>query len=319
LGWWGWDAAEGDKFQKFTPYIYQYSGASGSNCALDRINAVNVVVRRTDQGGGAGPSVFLTLAKIFGWDTANVVASSTASIGYMFSNCSVAPIALCANYWSQIESNLGKYYPATFRTGANKPAMLDEQYWVNPCQMGAPSSKDLRDWIDGKMPDPPCFQFNCIYCNTGEKDSVTRQSVKPKLEELYNARQSCSEEPPDPWFHYCEKLPGTEKCLEGWLITVPVLPVNPATGDCDCDKAITEGVEWKPVVIRAAYTPDEVNNPNSDVPQAIRDACAKSQAMCYEIASFPCPVTVQGNPGGTTEILATRPKLVQFDWYPSPP
>jgi hypothetical protein len=294
LGWWDW-ANNGP----FTPM---------TTCKLDEVNAVRVQAKRTD-GGGVGP-VAMTLAVVFGWDTAAVGATSVAAVGYMIKNCTVAPIALCANYYDMLTNNSGEYFAATFRSGTNKPDMLDEAYWDNPCDLGNPPAKWLRDWIDGKI-EPPCYEYDCVYCNTGEKSSVVRGSLKPKLAEMQsNSSGTCSET--DTWKHLCSK---TGTCHEGWLITVPVLPVNPASGDCDCDKAVT-GVVWKPVVVRAVYTPNEVNNPNTPIDPKIREQCAKSQAECMEIAAFPCDVVIQGEGGGTEPtVYATRPKLVWFDTH----
>ncbi len=294
LGWWEWSTNG-----PFTP---------SQACRLDQVNAVRVLAKRV-AGSGLGP-VAMTLAAIFGWDTTPVGATSIASVGYMVKNCTVAPIALCKNYYDQMFDNPGTYYAATFRSGTNKPDMLDEAYWDNPCEYGNPPATWLRDWIDGKI-NPPCYQYDCVYCNTGEKSSVVRQSLQPKLDELKRQSQGCSTT--DTWKHFCEK---TGQCYEGWLLVLPILPVNPATGDCDCDKSVTPAA-WKPVVVKAVYTPNQVNNKNFPMDPRIREQCSKSQAECMEIAAFPCDVVIQGEGGNTQPtIYATRPKLVWVDTHP---
>lgn len=294
LGWWDWT-----NNGPFTPMV---------NCSLDNVNAVKVIVKRAE-GSGTGP-VAMTLAALFGWDVVPVAATSIAAVGYTIKNCTVAPIAVCSSFYNNIKNNPGTYFGVTMQTSKPNPGdseHADEGFWINPCPLGNPSDSWLKDWILGELPNPPCYDVNCVWCNTSVRANLTFQAIQPKLEDLKNQSIACNDF--DPWKHECIK-DGTRYCLEGWLITVPVLKANDS-GDCTCERE-EHDIEWKPIVIRAAYA----NKDKKKIPEGspCKDKVEGLDATCMEVSAFPCDVVVQGEGGGTQPtIYATRPKLVWFD------
>jgi Putative Flp pilus-assembly TadE/G-like len=314
LGWWDW----GTGTPTFTPYFYQYPGPDpvSGNCSLDKINAVNVVVRRSDTGDSAGPSVFTTFAKLFGWDSAPVVASSTAAIGYMFQNCTAAPIALCEDYY--FNELLGSDTPrrATFRTSNpdQSDPSSDEAFFVAPCKVATPNARTLRDWIA----DPSsigCYDACCMDPTEGSLEVVLKDvigGIKWKLNQIRNTQE---------WSHQCVE---NGPIYEGWLLTVPILDNCKGTGKHCCpDISGCDGdiVDWKPVLIQRVWEPNDLSQLKKDDPtNPVLTDCTDSNKACLEIFQIPCGVQVQGDPGPpTNQILATRPKLVQFDKFYSQP
>lgn len=287
LGWWGWDPANAATFQKFTPYIYQYSEATGGNCSLSRINAVNVVVRRSDQADSAGPSVFTTFAKLFGWDSASVVASSTAAIGFSKEIC--APFFMCLQYNTDPDSWFQKFInPETEGYVHLNADNRDTGAWAH--ESANPTPAELIPRLSGG----PCVTVGDeVNLNNG-----TWGSMLQALDEAIHAN----------WNTYtCGGNTYT-----GWLVPVCLISADKMNqsrdliDDPDYNPQTGENGPLGPFMCIILH--DVIHDPKD-----------KDHPWSIQAAYFPCPCQVEGTPGAAESILATRPKLVQFDWYPSPP
>jgi hypothetical protein len=297
LGWWQWGTGN----PTFTPYIYQYPGPDpvSGDCSLDKINAVNVVVRRSDTGASAGPSVFTTFAKLFGWDSAPVVASSTAAIGYLYKNCTPWPLGLCEEYWQTLRNLPAEAPYATAQTGRETGDYTDEMGWAAPCGTN-PTPPQRQDMLEGRG---PCLTSGeCIELQEG----VT--STWGDLQDRVNQARDTNDlyppgDPRNEWQWECPEGSGTY--YQGWMIVVPIV------AECTFNKD-QSSFHFKPILIRNVWDPNDPTRP---------EECDKAGKHCMEIAAFPCPVEVQGEPGSPTPgPQATRPKLVQFDrFYSAPP
>lgn len=292
LGWWDWSA------NTFTP-----KGAGV--CSLEQINAVNVVAKRVSSGG-TGP-VFLTFAKLFGLDTADVKASSVAAVGYLKQNCTFYLLGLLynndPNSWFQKFLNQHSYL--TLNTGSENDKTMDEGAWADPFNNGYTPSQFIKDYFKGRVV-PECSGAGDKVDLQGGVDASILHSIKDKLAELKQTAGTAN----DQWNHDCK---GTN--YPGWLMLAPLVgdnklnqstPIIDPPGNDPYGNALGPFI---PIVIKNIYNPNDKDAP---------EACKKQQGHCIEMAYFPCEVQVQGPPGGNNSTtLATRPKLVLFDWYPA--
>lgn len=299
LGWWDW------KNNTFTPKAVGV-------CSLDDINAVNVVAKRVSSGG-TGP-VFLTLARVFGLETADVRASSTAAVGYLKENCTFFLFALL--YKSEPESWFQRFLQGssymTMHTGTDKSTKMDEGAWADHANNGFTPANFIKRYFKalerGEPIDLPCAGTGTLVDLQGGVDASILHSIKRRLQEL----RATSGTENDQWNHECNG-----KTYQGWLMLAPLVTndkLNQTSPIYDPDQVDPYGHEigpFVPVLIKNVYNPNDKDAPLD---------CGPSQGHCMEIAYFPCEVQVQGSPGGTAPmVLATRPKLVQFDWYPAGP
>lgn len=302
LGRWEW----GTNSPSFTPFINQYPGPDpvASPCTLDNINAVNVVVRRSDEGATAGPSVFTTFAKIFGWDSAPVVASSTAAVGYIRDNCTFFLLALLynedPNSWFQQFLKAQGFL--TLNTGSDKDLTMDEGAWADPSNNSYTPAQYIKDFFKGRV-TPDCTSSGGKVDLQGGVDADILHSIKDKLADLRATSRTAN----DQWNHECK---GNN--YEGWLMLAPLVKndrLNQPSDIFDPDSRDPNGNPlgpFIPIVIKNVYNPNDKDAPKE---------CQKQQGHCIELGYFPCEVQAQGPPGGSNStILATRPKLVHFDW-----
>jgi|GEM_PF-4411342 len=294
LGWWDWSQ------NRFYP-------KPAGVCSLDDINAVRVVAKRVSSGG-TGP-VFLTLAKVFGWETADVRASSVAAVGYLKENCTFFLFALLynsePNSWFQRFLRGDGYM--TMHTGTDKATKSDEGAWADPAGNGYTPSRFIKEYFKGRTV-PECMGEGDEVDLQGGVDASILHSIKDKLTELRQTAGTAN----DQWNHECNG-----KTYEGWLLLTPLVNdgrLNQKTRIFNPDATDPYGNQLEgfiPVLIKNVYNPNDKNAP---------EECGPSQGHCVEIAYFPCAVQAQGPPGGTTNLVyATRPKLVLFDDYTQAP
>lgn len=301
LGWWDWGA------NTWTP-------KTAGTCALDQTNAVNVVVRRNAEAGSIGP-VFLTLAALFGADTANVKASSTAAVGYLKKNCTFYLLALLykdeSTSWfqrliSQTPSPDGGHY-LTLNTGSDKQTKMDEGAWADAADNGYTPSHYIKNYFKDRL-EPGCAGVGDRVDLQGGTDTSILHSIQDKLAELKATAGTTDDE----WNHPCEN----GGPYQGWLMVAPIVrndqlnqttPIYDPPGNDGYGNPLTE---FLPILIKNVYTPNDKDAPPE---------CATYAGHCIELAYFPCQIEAEGEAGGTTSnIFATRPKLVQFDWFPQP-
>ncbi len=303
LGWWDWET---------NTWTYKASG-----CALEganAINAVNVVVRRNAEAGSIGP-VAMTLAALFGWETANVKASSTAAVGYLKKNCTFFLLALLyksdpdswfQKFISQIPNseNPGTHF-LTLNTGSDKDKKMDEGAWADMANNGYAPANFIKNYFKGRV-EPGCVGAGDEVDLQGGVDTSILHSIKDKLADLRSTAGSGN----DQWNHSCQ-----EYNYEGWLMCSPIVQndqlnqtspiVNPESND-GWGNPINAFI---PIIIRNIYNPNDKNAPPE---------CSTYQGHCIEMAYYPCPAACEGEVGGPAgTIFGTRPKLVQFDWFPS--
>jgi len=131
-GWWDWTA------NTFTP--------KPASCSLAETNAIQVTARRTEASGGP---VFLTLARLFGLESAGVVASATAAVGYVS--------GLPPGPFNNIAIQAG--WLGTLTVGGTfsfSPDHSDNSSWAGPDSLPNINAALLKNWINNNSsPEMP--------------------------------------------------------------------------------------------------------------------------------------------------------------------
>jgi hypothetical protein len=139
-GWWQWSPPLPGQTQKQNTFEPK-PGA----CSVTETNAIKVTARRAADTSGR---VFLTLARIFGMESADVLATATAAVGYVS--------GLPPGPFNNIAMQSGWLKTLTIGgTFSFSPDHSDNSSWAGPDTINNVNANLLKDWINNGSPEMP--------------------------------------------------------------------------------------------------------------------------------------------------------------------
>ncbi|MBM4283643.1 MAG: hypothetical protein FJ128_00120 [Deltaproteobacteria bacterium] len=278
LGWWDFD---NNRFE------------ARPSCTWADVNAVQVTVRRTEDSGSP---VFLTLARLFGSETAGVVAIATAALmpqGYV-TELPAGPFNNIAIQKRVLDSL------AAGQPGNLNPADPTNSFWCSQDGQPYAFTNNLRKWLkDGSPPIEATGRLNLEQGVRHVNDKLVLEDMKTFLSQRSRS-----------W-----EVDG--QLYNGWLLVIPVInygssaqaPVNP-TGMPINPLAL---VRWLFEVREAhacyAWRVPIVKLQPIIITQVV--PTGKNKRIEFKVAPWSVVVVGGSSGGGPSTVYATRPKLVR--------